>query len=67
MDATQSALTKDYVTSVQLDGSFVRNHCISCIIGKSLQKSYPSWGNRAAVIGELLHMDLCGPFPVQAP
>jgi hypothetical protein len=67
MDATRAALTKDYVTGVQLDGSFIRDHCISCIVGKSPQKSYPLRGHRATKIGELLHMDLCGPFPVQGP
>jgi hypothetical protein len=67
MDATRAALTKDYVTGVRLDGSFVRDYCISCIVGKSPQKSYPYRGNRATKIGELLHMDLCGPFPVQGP
>jgi hypothetical protein len=64
MDATRAALTKDYVTGVKLDGSFVRNYCISCIVGKSPQKSYPLRGNRASAVGELLHMDLCGPFLV---
>jgi gag-pre-integrase-like protein len=67
MDATRAALTKDYVTGIKLDGSFIRDYCISCIVGKSPQKSYPLRGNRASRIGELLHMDLCGPFPVQAP
>ena len=37
MDATRAALTKDYVTGIHLDGSFVRDHCISCIVGKSPQ------------------------------
>ena len=67
MDATRAALTKDYVTGIKLDGSFIRDHCISCIVGKSPQKSYPLHGNRALLVGDLLHMDLCGPFPVQAP
>jgi hypothetical protein len=67
MDATRVALTKDYVTGVRLDGPFTPDHCISCIIGKSPRKSYPFRGNRATKIGELLHMDLCGPFPVQGP
>ena len=67
MDATRAALTKDYVTGVHLDGTFVRDHCISCIVGKSPQRSYPYHGNCATAIGELLHMDLCGHFPVQAP
>ena len=67
MDATQAALMKEYVTGVKLDGSFICDHCISCIVGKSPQKSYQFHGNRATHVGELLHMDLCGPFPVQAP
>ena len=67
MDATRAALTKNYATGIKLDGSFIRDHCISCIVGKSPQKSYPYHGNRALHVGDLLHMDLCGPFPVQAP
>ena len=67
MDATRAALTKDYVTGIKLEGSFIRDHCISCIVGKSPQNSYPFHGNRALHVGDLLHMDLCGPFPVQAP
>ena len=35
MEATRAALTKNYVTGVDLDGSFVREHCIACIVGKS--------------------------------
>ena len=61
------SLTKDYVTGIKFDGSFVHDHCISCIVGKSPQKSYPFHGNRALHVGDLLHMDLCRPFPVQAP
>ena len=67
MDATRAALTKDYVTGIHLDGSFICDYCISCIVGKSPQKSYPFRGNRAMKIGELLHMDLCGLFPVAGP
>ena len=65
MEATRAALTKDYVTGVQLEGPFVRDHCIPCLVGKSPQWSYSSHGHCAAKIGELLHMDLCGPFSVQ--
>ena len=67
MDATRAALSKNYVTGAKLDGSFTRDYCISCIVGKSPQKSYSYHGNRALLVGDLLHMDLCGPFPVQAP
>ena len=67
MDATKAALTKNYATGVHLDGPFIYDHCIPCIVGKSPQRSYYYQGHRAGKIGELLHMDLCGPFPVQAP
>jgi Pol polyprotein, beta-barrel domain/GAG-pre-integrase domain len=67
MDATRAALLKDYVKGVNLEGSFVRDHCIPCLVGKSPQLPYAQNGNRATKIGELLHMDLCGPFPVQGP
>jgi hypothetical protein len=65
MDATRAALLKDYVKGVELDGSFVRDHCIPCLVGKGPQRSYSHNGHRAVKVGELLHMDLCGPFPVQ--
>ena len=67
MEATKATLTKDYVKGIQFEGPFVHDHCIPCLVGKSPQRSYSYQGNRAGKIGELLHMDLCGPFPVQAP
>ena len=66
-DATCAALTQDYVTGAAYKGSFIHEHCITCIIGKSPQHSYSHNGHRATNIGELLHMDLCGPYPVQGP
>ena len=67
MEATKAALTKDYVKGIQFDSPFIHDHCIPCLVGKSPQRSYSYQGNRAGKVGELLHMDLCGPFPVQAP
>ena len=67
MEATRATLTKNYVTGVRLEGPFLTDHCIACIVGKSPQRSYSSQGNRAVQIGGLLHMDLCGPYPVQGP
>ena len=64
MDATKATLTKEYVKGVNLEGPFVCDHCIPCLVGKSPQCSYSFHGNCATKIGELLHMDLCGPFPV---
>ena len=66
MDATRAALSKDYVTGIHLNGAFINDHCIPCLVGKCPQRSYLSRGNHSKKIGELLHMDLCGPFPVQA-
>ena len=67
MEATRAALTKEYATGIQFDGPFQRDHCVACIVGKSPQHSYSNNGHRALRVGELLHMDLCGPYPVQGP
>jgi Reverse transcriptase (RNA-dependent DNA polymerase) len=67
MDATRETLLKDYATGLHFSGPFVQEHCVACIIGKSPQHSYLHHGHRAMAIGELLHMDLCGPYPVQTP
>ena len=67
MEATRAALKKDYVKGVHLEGAFIHNHCVPCIVGKSPQHSYSHNGHRASKVGELLHMDICGPYPVQAP
>ena len=67
MDATREALTKDYAVGIQYTGPFTQEHCVACIIGKSPQHSYSHNGNRASKVAELLHMDLCGPYPVQTP
>ena len=67
MDATKAALTKDYVKGVVFEGSFLHDHCIACIVGKSPQHPYSHNGHHATKIRELLHMDLCGPYLVKAP
>ena len=67
MEATRAALTKGYVTGVHFDGPFVQDHCVACIVGKSPQQLYSHNGHCASKVGKLLHMDLCGPYPVQAP
>jgi hypothetical protein len=47
--------------------TFILEHCMACIISKSPQHSYSHHGHRASAVGELLHMDLCRPYPVQTP
>jgi hypothetical protein len=66
-DATRAALTQDYVRGAVFEGCFSHKNCIACIIGKSPQHSYAHNGRRASQIGQLLHMDLCGPYPTQGP
>ena len=43
--------------------------CVTIVYHASWEKvlTYTHNGNRATKIGELLHMDLCGPFPIQGP
>jgi hypothetical protein len=65
MEATKDTLLKDYATGIQFTGPFVQEHCVACIIGKSPQHPHSHHGYRVSNIDELLHMDLCGPYPVQ--
>ena len=67
MDATREVLTKDYATGIQYTGPFVHDQCVACIVGKSPQHSYSHNGRRASKVGELIHMDMCGPYPVKTP
>ena len=67
MEATRATLLKYYVKGVHFDGAFLHDLCIPCIVGKSPQHSYSHDGNRTSKVGELLHMNICGPYPVQAP
>ena len=39
-------------------------HCEACAIAKSAHKAPPSTKSRTAQKAELIHSDLCGPFPV---
>jgi len=55
------------VTGVECLGPFDHVHCVACLIGKAPQQPYAHNGNRALGIGDLLHMDICGPYPVTTP
>jgi len=64
MDAVKTLLSKDMVTGVECSGPFDQTHCVACLIGKGPQQPYAHNGNRALGIGDLLHMNICGPYPV---
>ena len=66
-DVTKLVLTKNYVTGADYSGPFDRDRCVSCLIGKSPQRPFSNNGNRATRISELLHIDICGPFPTATP
>ncbi|KAJ3482340.1 hypothetical protein NLJ89_g12145 [Agrocybe chaxingu] len=66
-DATCLALTKNYATGTEFKGPFSDHRCIPCLIGKSPQRPYDHNGVRAAHVGKLLHLDICGPYPVKTP
>jgi hypothetical protein len=36
--------------------------CKGCMLGKNIKKSFPSSDNRAQVILDLVHSDVCGPM-----
>jgi len=67
VDVTKLVLTKDYVTGTDYTGSFDRDCCVPYLIGKSPQHPFPNNGNHAARVAELLHIDICGPFPTATP
>ncbi|KAJ3483592.1 hypothetical protein NLJ89_g12049 [Agrocybe chaxingu] len=66
-DATRLTLTKDYATGTDFKGSFSDHRCIPCLVGKSPQRPYDHNGARAAHVGDLLHLDICGPYPIKTP
>jgi len=67
INAMCTVLTKNYAEGVIWTGLFAKEFCIPCLIGKHLQQPYTNYGNCVMRICELLHMDMCGPFPVQMP
>jgi len=64
MDVVKTLLLKDMVTGVECSGPFDQTHCVACLIGKGPQQPYAHNGNCALGIGDLLHMDICGPYLV---
>ena len=66
-DAVRALLTKDYAASVSFVGSFDKVHCVPCLVGKDPQQPYAHNAHRASAIAELLHLDICGPYPIETP
>jgi len=57
--------TKNYAEGIAWIGSFMKEYCIPCLIGRHPQVPYTNYGNHASKICKLLHVVTCGPFPVK--
>jgi len=66
-DVTRVVLIKNYVSGVEFSGMFEQDKCMPCLIDKSPQQPYSHHGHHASHVGELLHMNTCGPFPITTP
>src|SRR6266496_5091223 len=53
----------DYLTPFDLES---HGECESCLKGKMISKPFKGKGTRAHEPLELIHTDVCGPFPTQA-
>lgn len=53
----------DYLTPFDLES---HGECESCLNGKMISKPFKGKGTRAHEPHELIHTDVCGPFPTQA-
>ena len=58
---------KNYVTGIKHTGSFACMHCIPCLVGKTPQCPFLHLDHCTSKPGSLLHIDMCGPFPVLSP
>ena len=67
VDTTHAVLMKNNAEGVVWIGSFTKEFCIPCLIGKHSQEPHTNYGNCASKVCEFLHMDTCGPFPIKTP
>ena len=68
-EASKNVLNGQYVTGVIKPPVPypLSPRCIPCLIGKSPQAPYSNNAKRAASVGDLVHIDTCGPFPTLTP
>jgi hypothetical protein len=68
-EASKSVLTGEYATGITkpLTPYPITSKCIPCLIGKSPQAPYAHNAKRASSVGDLIHIDTCGPFPTLTP
>ena len=68
-EASSKAITGNYATGITKPPTPypLSSRCIPCLIGKSPQMPYSHNAKRATAIGDLIHIDICGPFPTLTP
>src|ERR1700678_1685216 len=68
-EASKSVINGNYATGITKPPTPypVSSRCIPCLFGKSPQAPYQNNAKRALEIGELVHVDTCGPFPTLTP
>ena len=68
-EASKNVITGNYATGVTKPSSPypLNSRCIPCLIDKSPQAPYTNNAKRATAVGELVHIDTCGPFPTLTP
>ena len=68
-EASRNVINGNYATGITkpLTAYPIASKCIPCLIGKSPQAPYSHNAKRAASIGDLVHIDTCGPFPTLTP
>ena len=67
IESTREVLTGTYGQGVNWNGKTRHTKCIYCILGKVPRAPYDHNALQAAEVLALVHMDICGPFPVQGP
>ena len=68
-EASKNVLNGHYVTGITKPSVPYPSspRCIPCLIGKSPQVPYSHNAKRATSVGDLVHIDTCGPFPTLTP
>ena len=67
IDSMCEVLTGRYGEGVDWNGKTRHTKCVFCILGKVLRSPYDHNGHHASRLLGLVHVDICGPFPVQGP
>ena len=68
-EASRNVINGNYAMGIikPLTSYPIASKCIPCFIGKSPQAPYPHNAKRTTSISDLVHINMCGPFPTLTP